>query len=103
MMPVSSSLPRQCLTKVSSLPPRREVTQLKNQVVYANRTDVISNPTEFPDSTDPAFGIKEVQEPVVKASIIVPQGQPYPFNSSAGIETEPDRVFGQHYGALLLS
>ena len=48
------------------------------EVVYrekgADRTVVVSNPTEFPDTTDAASKVKEVQEPVVKASIIVPEG-----------------------------
>ena len=48
------------------------------EVVYrekgADRTAVVSNPTEFPDTTDAASKVKEVQEPVVKASIIVPEG-----------------------------
>ena len=34
----------------------------------------MSNPTEFPDTTDAASKVKEVQEPVVQASIIVPEG-----------------------------
>ena len=34
----------------------------------------MSNPTDFPDITDAASKVKEVQEPVVKASIIVPEG-----------------------------
>lgn len=33
----------------------------------------ISNPTDFPDVTDSTSGVREIQEPVVKASIIVPQ------------------------------
>jgi hypothetical protein len=36
---------------------------------------LVSNPTEFPDVTDPNSKVKEVQEPIVKASIIVPDGQ----------------------------
>ena len=34
----------------------------------------ISNPTDFPDVTDTTSKVKEIREPVVKASIIVPQG-----------------------------
>ena len=37
-------------------------------------TVVVSNPTDFPDTTDATSKVKEVQEPVVKASIIVPEG-----------------------------
>ncbi|GJE96452.1 elongation factor 4 [Phanerochaete sordida] len=33
----------------------------------------ISNPTDFPDVTDSTVQVREIQEPVVKASIIVPQ------------------------------
>jgi translation factor GUF1, mitochondrial len=44
-------------------------------VVYKDRDVYISNPTEFPDVTDTAAKVKEIQEPVVKASIIVPQGK----------------------------
>ena len=36
---------------------------------------LVSNPTDFPDVGDPASKVKEVQEPIVKASIIVPDGQ----------------------------
>ncbi|KAL1735424.1 P-loop containing nucleoside triphosphate hydrolase protein, partial [Schizophyllum commune] len=37
------------------------------------RETLISNPTEFPDMEAMVFKIKEVQEPVVNASIIVPE------------------------------
>ncbi|KIL00935.1 hypothetical protein PAXRUDRAFT_821141 [Paxillus rubicundulus Ve08.2h10] len=43
------------------------------KVVYRNNTVIVSNPTEFPDLSDASSGVKEVQEPVVKASIIVPE------------------------------
>ncbi|KAH7926649.1 GTP-binding protein lepa [Leucogyrophana mollusca] len=43
------------------------------KVVYKDRTVLVSNPTEFPDVTDTSSKVKEVQEPVVKASIIVPE------------------------------
>jgi translation elongation factor EF-4 len=45
------------------------------QVVYKDRDVYISNPTEFPNVTDTATKVKEIQEPVVNASIIVPQGK----------------------------
>ena len=41
-------------------------------VVFRGQTAFISNPTEFPDTADPK--VLEVQEPVVKASIIFPEG-----------------------------
>ncbi len=40
-------------------------------VVYRDKEVLISNPTEFPDSFEKVI---EVQEPMVKASIIVPEG-----------------------------
>lgn len=43
-------------------------------MVYSDRTSFISNPTDFPDLADATNGVKEVQEPIVKASIIVPEG-----------------------------
>ncbi|TFK42353.1 P-loop containing nucleoside triphosphate hydrolase protein [Crucibulum laeve] len=43
------------------------------KVIYHNREVFVSNPTEFPDVTDSATRVKEIQEPVVKASIIVPE------------------------------
>jgi translation elongation factor EF-4 len=36
---------------------------------------MISNPTEFPDTSDTSSKVKQVQEPIVNASIIVPEGQ----------------------------
>lgn len=45
-----------------------------NIVVYKDRTVDVSNPTDFPDVTDASAGLREIQEPVVKASIIVPEG-----------------------------
>ncbi|PPQ64103.1 hypothetical protein CVT24_008920 [Panaeolus cyanescens] len=43
------------------------------KLVYQNHEVLISNPTDFPDVGDAGLRIKEVQEPVVKASIIVPE------------------------------
>jgi len=43
------------------------------KVVYKDREVFISNPTEFPDTTDSASKVIQVQEPIVKASIIVPE------------------------------
>jgi translation elongation factor EF-4 len=42
--------------------------------VSKDGTKFISNPTEFPNVTDTTSKVKEIQEPIVKASIIVPQG-----------------------------
>ncbi|KAG2158496.1 P-loop containing nucleoside triphosphate hydrolase protein [Suillus bovinus] len=43
------------------------------KVIYKDKTVMISNPTEFPDTSDTASKVKQVQEPVVNASIIVPE------------------------------
>jgi len=36
---------------------------------------MVSNPTEFPDVSDTSGKLVEIQEPIVKASIIVPEGK----------------------------
>lgn len=36
---------------------------------------LVSNPTDFPDSTEASSRVVEIQEPVVQASIIVPEGR----------------------------
>jgi translation elongation factor EF-4 len=43
-------------------------------VVYRDRTVIVSNPTDFPDVVDTSSHVREIQEPVVKANIIVPEG-----------------------------
>jgi translation elongation factor EF-4 len=43
------------------------------KVVYRDRTVLISNPVAFPETTDSSLRVKEVREPVVKATIIVPE------------------------------
>lgn len=43
------------------------------KIVYRDKEVFISNPTEFPETTDVASRVKEIQEPIVKASIIVPE------------------------------
>ncbi|KAF7363657.1 Translation factor GUF1, mitochondrial [Mycena sanguinolenta] len=43
------------------------------KIVYRDREVYVSNPTEFPDAIEAASKVKEVQEPIVKASIIVPE------------------------------
>ncbi|TFY61907.1 hypothetical protein EVJ58_g4217 [Rhodofomes roseus] len=47
------------------------------KVVYGdrsgNRTEIVSNPTNFPDITDSTARVKEILEPIVNASIIVPE------------------------------
>ncbi|KAK7693822.1 Translation factor guf1 mitochondrial [Cerrena zonata] len=44
------------------------------QIVYRDRSVIISNPTDFPDP-ESMVRVKEIQEPVVSATIIVPQGE----------------------------
>lgn len=49
-------------------------------VVYKERsgesTVIVSNPTDFPDTADGSQSrVKEILEPVVKATIIVPEGR----------------------------
>ncbi|KAJ7709647.1 GTP-binding protein lepa [Mycena rosella] len=43
------------------------------KIVYKDKEVYVSNPTEFPDAVDAASKVKEIQEPIVKASIIVPE------------------------------
>lgn len=43
------------------------------KVVYKDKEIIISNPTDFPDMADSIGKVKEVQEPIVKASIIFPE------------------------------
>jgi translation factor GUF1, mitochondrial len=38
------------------------------------RVQLISNPVDFPDAADSSNRVKEIQEPIVKATIIVPEG-----------------------------
>jgi len=45
-------------------------------VLYWNsdKEFLVSNPTDFPDVSDSTSRVKEIQEPIVKATIIVPEG-----------------------------
>ncbi|KDR73578.1 hypothetical protein GALMADRAFT_142054 [Galerina marginata CBS 339.88] len=43
------------------------------KLIYKETEAIISNPTDFPDVGDMGIRVKEIQEPVVKASIIVPE------------------------------
>ncbi|PFH54152.1 hypothetical protein AMATHDRAFT_135267 [Amanita thiersii Skay4041] len=43
------------------------------KIIYPDKEVFISNPTDFPDATDTTTHVKEIQEPVVKASIIFPE------------------------------
>jgi translation elongation factor EF-4 len=78
MMQTFSSLLPPFHTRVSLFhpPPSRLLNSL-NPVVYRDNRGVVtvSNPTEFPEVTDASSKVKEVREPVVKASIIIPEGK----------------------------
>ncbi|KAI0256867.1 GTP-binding protein lepa [Lactifluus subvellereus] len=43
------------------------------KLVYRDCTVIVSNPTDFPNVGDTSAHVREVQEPIVKASIIVPE------------------------------
>ncbi|KAJ7510108.1 P-loop containing nucleoside triphosphate hydrolase protein [Mycena galericulata] len=64
------------------------------KIVYKDREVYVSNPTEFPDATEVAIKVKEVQEPVVKASIIVPEG-PTPLNLRSSVSLSSVEYFGE--------
>ena len=45
-------------------------------VVYNDNKEVfVSNPTDFPETSDTSSKVREVQEPIVKATIIAPGGR----------------------------
>lgn len=70
-------------------------------MVYIDKEVFISNPTEFPEVTDTSNKVKEIQEPVVKASIIAPEGDSIPYFGS--LTDMFRRVFWEHDGAVFLS
>lgn len=74
-------------------------------VVYKDKEVIVSNPTDFPDVGDMGIRVKEIQEPVVKASIIVPEGlcSPYLLQSMLLISAIFDRIFRRYDGPLLLT
>ena len=75
MMPMLSLLLLQCLTRVFIFLSLIKVLHTHHLlVIYAHKEVTISNPTEFPEVSDTGHRVKEIQEPVVKASIIVPEG-----------------------------
>ena len=74
-MPMLSLLLLQCLIRVIFFLCRLLKSYTHHLlVVYQNKEVTISNPTEFPEVSDSGQRVKEIQEPVVKASIIVPEG-----------------------------
>ena len=56
---------------------------------------VVSNPTDFPDTTDATSKVREVQEPVVKASIIVPEGAVSGLINGISLVTEVTEYLGE--------
>lgn len=75
MTQISSSLRQLCHTNVSTLNFLRLYIISFRAVIYRDNKEVfVSNPTEFPETADSTCKVKEIQEPVVKASIIVPKG-----------------------------
>ena len=73
-------------------------------VIYKDKEAIVSNPTDFPDVSEIGVRVKSIQEPVVKASIIVPEGMSFTPCSNLNIidETSPLRVFWRHDRTLLL-
>jgi translation elongation factor EF-4 len=55
-------------------------------VVYRDRTVIVSNPTDFPDIVETSSQVREVQEPIVKANIIVPEGLSAFFKTDSAIQ-----------------
>ena len=77
----------------------------KNQkVIYRDgKEKSVSNPTEFPDASDTSTKVVEIHEPIVKASIIVPEGQffhtmPMPYSTLHRSCTH--RIFRRHDGIM---
>ena len=58
-------------------------------VIYWDRTVFVSNPTDFPDVTDAAAHVRQVQEPVVKSTIIVPEGELLFFAVHLEVDSPP--------------
>jgi translation elongation factor EF-4 len=68
-------------------------------VVYRDRTVIVSNPTDFPDIVETSQ-VREVQEPTVKASIIIPEGLSALFKTESVNQTT-HRVSWRDDGPLL--
>lgn len=64
-------------------------------VIYRDREVLVSNPTDFPDTFE---NVKEVQEPVVKASIIAPEGTQRPCIPSC---TPPTQLHTEYFGDMM--
>jgi translation elongation factor EF-4 len=65
-------------------------------VVFKDGKEVfISNPAEFPDTTDPKARVEHVEEPMVNATIFVPNGQSTPdlsFPASRQVSCEAELI-----------
>ena len=64
-------------------------------VIWKDREQMVSNPTEFPDVSDTSGKLVEIQEPIVKASIIVPEGK-YFIEQQRVSSHISFRVLGRH-------
>ncbi len=69
-------------------------------VVYRDRTAIVSNPTDFPDIVETSSQVHEVQEPIVKANIIVPEGLSAFFKTDSANHTS-HRIPGRDDGPML--
>jgi translation elongation factor EF-4 len=58
-------------------------------VIYKDKEGIISNPTDFPDVSDIGVRVKSIQEPVVNASIIVPEGMYFTLTYNPNNNDEP--------------
>lgn len=107
MMPISSLLLLPSRTKVKIQTHGYLLSSSWNGfalVIYwrDNKEVYVSNPTDFPDVNDSTLRVKEVQEPIVKASIIVPEGT-YSINTLGTDATYSLlRIFWRNAGPVLL-
>lgn len=69
-----SSQRRPCPIRVSPRITGSHIETNTLTVVYRDHTVIVSNPTDFPDIVETSSQVREVQEPIVKANIIVPEG-----------------------------
>lgn len=102
MMPILSSLLQRFRTRVSGFNLLQLTETNRHSVVYHDKEVLISNPTEFPETTDIASRVKQIQEPIVKASIIAPEGLYY-SSAGDGMLIHCIRVLRRHDGVVLLS
>jgi translation elongation factor EF-4 len=102
-MLILSSLLRRFRIRVSSSNLLQLTETDRRSVVYHDKEVLISNPTEFPETTDIASRVKQIQEPIVKASIIAPEGLYYSSIGDEMMLTYCIRVLRRHDGVVLLT